>query len=210
VDPTQVLQTLLNQLAISSKLNLQQSTPSAGQPIRQTPPVANTQSSSRTRTSMAPNPQPRIIEERPPETPVEIQAIEQVSAELKSHMNQELIDHFLEMLQKQYGIKPKQQSCMYMTPYPSGYDQIIFPPTFKVPDFTKFSGQDETSTMEHITRFIIQCGEAENIDELSIRLFSSSLSGPTVSWFTSLPANSIIKWSNLEQLFHNYSLASMR
>jgi hypothetical protein len=159
---------------------------------------------------MAPNPQPRIIEERPPETPVEIQAIEQVSAELKSHMNQELIDHFLEMLQKQYGIKPKQQSCMYMTPYPSGYDQIIFPPTFKVPDFTKFSGQDETSTMEHITRFIIQCGEAENIDELSIRLFSSSLSGPTVSWFTSLPANSIIKWSNLEQLFHNYSLASMR
>jgi hypothetical protein len=93
---------------------------------------------------------------------------------------------------------------MYMTTYPSGYDQIPFPPRFKVPDFTKFSGQDETSTMEHITRFIIQCGEAGNIDALRIHLFSSSLSGPAFSWFTSLLANSIIKWFDLEQQFHNY------
>jgi hypothetical protein len=113
------------------------------------------------------------------------------------------------MLQKQYGIKPKQQSCMYRTQYPSGYDQIPLPPRFKVPDFTKFSGQDETSTMEHITRFIIHCGEAGNVDALRIRLFSSSLSGPAYSWFTSLPANSIIKWSDLEQQFHNYFFSSI-
>jgi hypothetical protein len=81
-------------------------------------------------------------------------------------MKQELIDHFSEMLLKQYGIKPKQQSCMYKTLYPSGYDQVPFPPRFKVPDFTKFSGQDETSTMEHITQFIMQCGEAGNVDAL--------------------------------------------
>jgi hypothetical protein len=93
---------------------------------------------------------------------------------------------------------------MYRTTYPSGYDQILFPLRFKVPDFTKFSMQDETSTMDHITRFIIQCGEVGNVDALRIRLFSSSLSGPAFSWFTSLPANSIIKWSDLEQQFHNY------
>jgi recombinational DNA repair protein (RecF pathway) len=113
-------------------------------------------------------------------------------------MKQELIDHFSEMLLKQYGIKPKLQSCMYMTPYPSGYDQIPFSPKFKVPDFTKFSRQDETSTMEHVTRFIIQCGEAGNVDALRIRLLSSSLSEPAFSWFTSLLANSIIKWFDLE------------
>jgi hypothetical protein len=62
-------------------------------------------------------------------------------------MKQEIIDHMSEMLLKQYGIKPKQQSYMYKTPYP-GYDQIPFPPRFKVPDFTKFSGKDETSTIE--------------------------------------------------------------
>jgi hypothetical protein len=178
VDPAQVPQTLLNQLAISSQLNLQQSTSSAGQSIGEAPPVANTQNSSGARASMTPNSQPRTLEERPPKTLAEMQAIEQVSAELKSHMKQELIGHFSEMLQKQYEIKPKQQSCMYMTPYPSGYDQIPFPPRFKVLDFTKFSGQDETSTMEHITLFIIQSGEAGNIDALRIRLFTSSLSGP--------------------------------
>jgi hypothetical protein len=155
------------------------------------------------RTSTAPDPQPRIIEEQPPETPAEIQAIEQVSTELKSHVTQELIDHFSEMLLKQYGIKPKQQSCIYNTPYLSGYDHIPFSPRFKVPDLTKFCRQDETSTLEHITRFIIQCGEAGNVDALRIHLFSSSLLGPTFLWFTSLPANSIIKWSDLEQQFYN-------
>jgi hypothetical protein len=83
-------------------------------------------------------------------------------------MKQEIIDHMSEMLLKQYGIKPKHQSYMYKIPYPSGYEQIPFPPRFKVPDFTKFSGQDETSTMEHITRFIIQCREAGNVDALRI------------------------------------------
>jgi hypothetical protein len=95
-----------------------------------------------------------------------MQAIEQVATKLMSHMKQEIIDYMSEMLLKQYGIKPKQQSYMYRTPYPSGYDQIPFPPRFKVPDFTKFSGQDETST--HITRFIIQCEEAGNVVALRI------------------------------------------
>jgi hypothetical protein len=58
--------------------------------------------------------------------------------------------------------------------------------------------------MEHITRFIIQCGEAGNVDALRIHLFSSSLSGIVFSWLTPLPINSIIKWSNLQQQFHNY------
>jgi hypothetical protein len=82
---------------------------------------------------------------------------------------------------------------MYRTPYPSSYDQIPLPTRFKVPDFTKFSGEDETSTMEHITRFIIQCEEAGNVHALRIRLFSSSPSWPLFSWFTSLLENSIIK-----------------
>jgi hypothetical protein len=110
-------------------LNAQQYAPSASQPIGQTPLVIGhlkIQDFAEVRTSTAPDPQPRIIEEQPPETPAEIQAIEQVSTELKSHVTQELIDHFSEMLLKQYGIKPKQQSCIYNTPYLSGYDHIPF------------------------------------------------------------------------------------
>jgi hypothetical protein len=101
VDPAQVLQTLLNQLAISSQLNLLQSTPLVGQPIGQTPPVICHSKMPEARALMIPNPQPRTLEEQTPETPsAEMQAIEQVSTELKSHMKQELIDHLSEMLQK--------------------------------------------------------------------------------------------------------------
>jgi hypothetical protein len=123
VDSAQLLQTLLNQLAISSQMNTQQLAPSTSQSIEQATSIkghSNTQGSTEARTT--PDPKTTILEERPPETPAEIHAIEQVATELKSHMKQELIDHFSEMLLKQYGIKPKRQSCMYRTPYPSGYD----------------------------------------------------------------------------------------
>ena len=58
--------------------------------------------------------------------------------------------------------------------------------------------------MEHVNRFIIQCGEAANRDELRVRLFSSSLSGSAFTWFISLPPNSVITWANLEKQFHKY------
>jgi len=73
-----------------------------------------------------------------------------------------------------------------------------------VSDFTKFSGQDDTSTTEHVNRFIIRCREAANRDELRVRLFSSSLSGSAFTWFISLPPNSVITWANLEKQFHKY------
>jgi hypothetical protein len=66
-------------LAISSQLNAQQSAPSASQPIGQTPSVighSNTQGSAETRTSTAPDPQPRVLGEHPPETPAEVKEIE--------------------------------------------------------------------------------------------------------------------------------------
>jgi len=73
-----------------------------------------------------------------------------------------------------------------------------------VPDFTKFSAQDDTSTMEHVNTFIIQCGEAANRDELRVHLFSSSLFGSAFTWFISLPPNSMITWADLEKQFHKY------
>jgi hypothetical protein len=53
--------------------------------------------------------------------------------------------------------------------------------------------------MEHVNRFIIQCGEAASRDELRVRLFSPSLSGSAFIWFISLPPNSIITWADLEK-----------
>ena len=88
---------------------------------------------------------------------------------------------------------------MYKTPYPSAYDQIPLPHKYKVPDFTKFLGQGDVSAVEHVNRFVMLCGEAGNLDALRVRLFSMSLSGSAFAWFTTLPANSILYWSDLEK-----------
>jgi len=83
-------------------------------------------------------------------------------------------DKIAEVMRDQFGIKPKVNTYSYRTLYPPVYDLIPLPNRYKVPHFTKFSGQDDTSTMEHVNRFIIQCGEAAKRDELRVRLFSSS------------------------------------
>ena len=88
---------------------------------------------------------------------------------------------------------------MYRTPYPAAYDQLPLPNKYKLPYYTKFSGQGVVSIVEHINRFIIQCGEAAQNDALKVRLFSMSLSGLAFTWFTTLPANSIIFWADLEK-----------
>ena len=97
-----------------------------------------------------------------------------------------------EVMREQFGLRPKQQSVMYKTPYPPAYNQIPLPHMYKMPDFTKFSGQEEVPTMEHVSRFLLQLGEEGSQDALRVRLFSLCLSGSAFVWFTTLPANSIL------------------
>jgi hypothetical protein len=108
-------------------------------------------------------------------------------------------DRIAEIMRDQFGIKPKVNTYSYRTPYPPAYDLILLPNLYKVSDFTKLSGQDDTSTMEHVNRFIIQCEEAASRDKLRILLFLSSLFGSVFTWFISLPPNSIITWADLEK-----------
>ena len=107
-------------------------------------------------------------------------------------------------MRDQFGLKPKQQNLMYKTPYPAAYDQLPLPHKYKLPDFTKFSGQGEVSSVEHINRFIVQCGEAAQHDALKVHLFSMSLSGSAFTWFTTLQANFNIYWADLEKQFHQF------
>ena len=82
---------------------------------------------------------------------------------------------------------------------------MALPPRVKPPtNLTKFSGQNDTSTIEHISRYLMQLGEASADEAWRIRYFPLSLTGPTWTWFTSLPTNSIGTWAELEQKFHSY------
>jgi hypothetical protein len=62
-----------------------------------------------------------------------------------------LVQKMADLMQNQFGLKPKMQGPSYTPPFPEWYYRVILPPRVKPPtEFTKFSGQDDTSTVEHI------------------------------------------------------------
>jgi len=93
----------------------------------------------------------------------------------------------------QLGINPN-KNWMYQRPYPDAFDLVPYPTGWYVPDFIKFSGDDNRSTWEHISQYIAQLSEASSSNALRVRLFSLSLTGTVFSWFSSLPPNSVRSW----------------
>ena len=57
-----------------------------------------------------------------------------------------------------------------------------YPREYMILDFSLFSGEDGQSTLEHVARFIVQCGELanyENFYHFKPRLFPNSLTRAT-------------------------------
>jgi hypothetical protein len=114
-----------------------------------------------------------------------------------------LVQRMTDVLQNQFGLEPKNQGHIYTSPFLEWYQRVGLPNRVKVPtEFTKFSGQYDTSTVEHIARYLMQLWEASADEAFRIRYFPLSLTGPAFTWFTSLPAHSICSWKDLEQKFH--------
>jgi hypothetical protein len=114
-----------------------------------------------------------------------------------------MVQKMADVLQNQFGLKPKNQGQVYTPPFLEWYNRVALPHRVKPPaDFTKFSGQDDTSTMEHIARYFMQLGEASANEAFRMRYFPLSLTGPAFTWFASLPAQSICSQKDLEQKFH--------
>jgi hypothetical protein len=108
-----------------------------------------------------------------------------------------------DLMQNQFSLKPKMQGPAYTPPFPEWYYRVILPPRVKPPtEFTKFSGQDDTSTVEHIAHYLMQLGEASADEAFRVRYFPLSLTGLAFQWFTSLPPQSVGTWRELEQKFH--------
>jgi hypothetical protein len=106
------------------------------------------------------------------------------------------------ILCESFSVELKGRGHIYQKPYPDYYDQLPYLRGYRVPEFAKFSGEDGKTTLEHVSQFILKCGEANANDALKLRIFPLSLSGTTFTWFTSLAPNSIFTWAQLEQKFH--------
>ena len=92
----------------------------------------------------------------------------------------------------------------YKHPYLEWYDLVALPTNYRLPKFTKFTGQDSTSTIEYISWYLTQLDKASVEDAHRVHFFSLSLSGPAFTWFSSLPVNSITNWADLEKKFYTY------
>ena len=119
----------------------------------------------------------------------------------------ELLLRVTEMMKNQFGLKPKGLTFSYKRPYLEWYNLVALPTNYRLPEFAKFTGQDSTSTIEHVSRYLTQLGKASVEDAHRVRFFFLSLSGPTFTWFSSLPVNSITNWADLEKKFYTYFYA---
>jgi hypothetical protein len=108
------------------------------------------------------------------------------------------------MFVESFGVEPKVRGRTYQKPYPSCFDAIAYPQGYKVPEFSKFNGEDSKTTWEHVSQYLAQSGEAGSTDELKVRLFPLSLTGTAFSWFSALSPGSITTWLQLEQKFHDH------
>jgi hypothetical protein len=111
----------------------------------------------------------------------------------------QIVDQICTILRDQFGILPKRRAIGYTKPYPSEYDLIPLPPKYWLPEFTKFSGSEGSSSIEHVSRYLAQLGMILVSDPLRVRFFLQSLTGPAFRWYTSLGPYSIRTWKQLEE-----------
>jgi hypothetical protein len=81
-------------------------------------------------------------------------------------------EHISVMLRDQFGILPKRRTIGYTKPHPSDYDLIPLPPKYRLPEFTKFNGSEGSSSIEHVSRYLVQLGMISVLEPLRVRFFS--------------------------------------
>ena len=91
------------------------------------------------------------------------------------------------------------RSRLYQRSYADAFDLVPYPAGWHVPDLIKFSGDDNLSTLEHISQYIAQLGEAGSSNSSHVRFFSLLLTGTAFSWFSSIAPNSVRSWNEIEQ-----------
>ena len=108
------------------------------------------------------------------------------------------------LIKENLGVDVRGKTQAYQKLYPSSFDSVQYHAGFRLPEFIKFNGEDNKSTFERISQYLVQLGEAGSISELKVRLFSLSLTGTAFLWFSSLAPNSINSREQLEQKFHDH------
>lgn len=100
------------------------------------------------------------------------------------------------------GVNMGLQRLNYTYPISEYVLHTELPRGWKAPKFTKFAGDTNDSTIEHISWYLTEAGDIANNENLMMRYFPSSLTNNSFTWFSILPPYSIHDWGRLERLFH--------
>jgi len=73
---------------------------------------------------------------------------------------------------------------------------------YKIPNFSTFSREIRESTVDHVVRCPIECGDLALSENSKKKYFPSFLTKCALTWFTTLPSNLIHNWVQLERNFH--------
>jgi hypothetical protein len=86
----------------------------------------------------------------------------------------------------------------------TGLTTVPYPQGARIPEFSKFFGENGRNTHEHLGQFLAHLGELADGEAFHVRLFSLSLTGTAFAWYAALPPNSINPWNDLESKFHEH------
>jgi hypothetical protein len=79
-----------------------------------------------------------------------------------------LTNQLTTILRESFGIEPKGRGRIYQKPYTNYYDQLPYPRGYRIPEFSKFSGDEGKITLEHVDQFILQCDDASANDTVKL------------------------------------------
>lgn len=99
------------------------------------------------------------------------------------------------------GTHKKSYTFEEICPCPFDSSMLVspYPPGFEIPKFYKYKGKGDPR--EHVRKFYMACQEVSYSDVYLRRLFSKSLSGHALAWFTTLPHGSMTSFPDLVEKF---------
>nr|KYP64189.1 hypothetical protein KK1_018779 [Cajanus cajan] len=124
----------------------------------------------------------------------------------RPHRNlEEDLDQIVERVLNRHGVEVgRNEHPYFVSTFLKYITQSELPKGLKVPKFSKFAGELGESSVEHIARYLVKCGDLVSNEHLKMKYFPSSLTKHAFTWFTTLQPNSIITWTQLERSFHDH------
>ncbi|XP_045788321.1 uncharacterized protein LOC123883528 [Trifolium pratense] len=151
------------------------------------------------------NPNPQVVHQNPPVVMVRRnQDPDEVVREVQNNnlLGQHNLANMVETILAQNGLNTGCRRPNFVSAFTEYVLQTELPRGWKVPKYTKFAGDTNESTVEHIARYLAESGNLANNENLRMKYFPNSLTKNAFTWFTTLPPNSINSWAQLERIFH--------